>query len=260
MIRWCTYCQRFTGEKPPFADLSLTHGVCENCIQFSKEKGFESIEAVGSRKAQSIRSLYESALAGRYGEVKSLVESLLTEGERRQDILLGLMQPLLYQAGDLWRSGRLLVEQEHRMTGIFEQIVDEMLSEQLEVLARKSKGKKQQASSDICLTIPEKSFHTFGSKALEVILIESGLRVTALRPTLPLNQWPEFLKKETPQVIAVTVALPEQVAWTESLKTILQQVLKEKAPTVLIGGAGISNSKEPTSIASILACFGKHAA
>lgn len=32
MIRVCLWCRKDFGEKPPFEDLSRTHGICEHCL------------------------------------------------------------------------------------------------------------------------------------------------------------------------------------------------------------------------------------
>ncbi len=32
MLKWCTYCQEFQGEVPPFDTLASTHGICQNCV------------------------------------------------------------------------------------------------------------------------------------------------------------------------------------------------------------------------------------
>ena len=31
MLKWCAYCQQFTGESPEYDDFSITHGLCASC-------------------------------------------------------------------------------------------------------------------------------------------------------------------------------------------------------------------------------------
>ena len=31
MLKWCAYCQQFTGESPKYDDFSITHGLCARC-------------------------------------------------------------------------------------------------------------------------------------------------------------------------------------------------------------------------------------
>lgn len=38
MIRICAYCGKVMGEKPPFEDRRVTHGMCDACLKEWKEK------------------------------------------------------------------------------------------------------------------------------------------------------------------------------------------------------------------------------
>lgn len=38
MIRWCCYCLSYIGEKEPLEDKSLTHGICEKCLEVELNK------------------------------------------------------------------------------------------------------------------------------------------------------------------------------------------------------------------------------
>jgi len=46
MIRVCTWCREVIGEKEPLEDKSLTHGICESCLERERSKSGVVPEAV----------------------------------------------------------------------------------------------------------------------------------------------------------------------------------------------------------------------
>lgn len=45
MIRWCSYCQKFLGERAPFDDPSFTHGICERCdLRLERNAGIARVD------------------------------------------------------------------------------------------------------------------------------------------------------------------------------------------------------------------------
>ncbi|KKM24230.1 hypothetical protein LCGC14_1607200 [marine sediment metagenome] len=44
MIRVCYICKHVSGEKEPFEDKSLTHGLCDRCFKKEKERLKEELD------------------------------------------------------------------------------------------------------------------------------------------------------------------------------------------------------------------------
>jgi hypothetical protein len=61
MIRWCSYCQAFIGEAPPFDSIVVTHGICRAC---------STTLAAGDDLADTLVEATE--------EVRSLMDRILT--------------------------------------------------------------------------------------------------------------------------------------------------------------------------------------
>lgn len=38
MIRICAWCKLLMGESPPYSDISVTHGMCEQCLKKMKKE------------------------------------------------------------------------------------------------------------------------------------------------------------------------------------------------------------------------------
>jgi len=55
MIRICSDCRKDMGEKPPYEDTSITHGLCPACVEIIREKV--------RKKEESMEKLRKSAQA-----------------------------------------------------------------------------------------------------------------------------------------------------------------------------------------------------
>ncbi len=102
MIRWCSYCNIYLGEREPYEDFSLTHGICPDCKASLMNRKFRSDE---SSKA------HQKKLANFYNHIRSSIlsknyvqsQALITEAKQLNisdiDLLFGVFQPILYEVG-----------------------------------------------------------------------------------------------------------------------------------------------------------------
>ena len=79
MLKWCAYCQQFTGESPEYDDFSITHGLCGDCASgkldlFSASTVeqadflrdiFDRLFAAGRRNEEQRRKTYYDAMYAR---------------------------------------------------------------------------------------------------------------------------------------------------------------------------------------------------
>lgn len=51
MIVWCSYCQKFLKEKPPYDQFQVSHGVCPSCMANAltlSQKEYQFIARIGN--------------------------------------------------------------------------------------------------------------------------------------------------------------------------------------------------------------------
>ena len=58
MVRICSHCQKILGEKPPYDDKRLTHGICSPCMK--ELYGLEPSSASVDRHSHRHGGLYRS--------------------------------------------------------------------------------------------------------------------------------------------------------------------------------------------------------
>ncbi len=104
MIRWCSFCQRYIGEKEPFEDYGITHGMCEKCGETAgslNKAFFQKTNTV----IEYFRKLKEYVSLGSPIEVEKIIKEGLELGVKPEDIAIGMIQPLLYEIAKCGRPG-----------------------------------------------------------------------------------------------------------------------------------------------------------
>src|SRR4051812_46433697 len=108
MFRWCAYCCRFLGERAPFEDFTPTHGLCGEC-----ETRGTMTDSAAIARVRPILALHDRLLAeaARTDGGETPAEEVLEEGRRLGirplDLLMGVIQPLLYEIGRRWEDGKI---------------------------------------------------------------------------------------------------------------------------------------------------------
>jgi len=213
VIRWCSYCQRFLGEAQPFDDPSFTHGICVPCEQ-RLERGEDLKE-----QTAPVRSLFnrimEHARAGDDHACASILEEAWAMGLGTESILVGLLEPALYQAGLEWQDGRLSVASEHRLTSWCDRVFSML-----------EPGPRRSGPLDLLILQAPGNAHTLGPRFAAQLLRARGLSVEVVVPDLPLNETVTLARELQPRFIGLSCALPSAVPPAVDLITRLRERLE----------------------------------
>lgn len=197
MIIWCSYCQAFVRETAPYDDPSLSHGICESCVT--------RLEADDTlvEQTKGVRQLMHRLLAGAAKRDHAACDALLTEGRtlglRADSLLVGLLQPALYQAGRDWQGGSMSVAAEHWLTSWCEgalasvPIVDP--GSPLDLIIFQTPG----------------NIHSLGPRFAAKILAARGLSVQSFVPELPMGDMVALITELKPRAIGFSCSLPDSV-------------------------------------------------
>ena len=114
MIRWCSYCQQVLGEIAPYDDPSLSHGLCDLCdARLARDEPL--IDQTEARRSL-MKRIFDCARTGDLAGCSSVLDAAARMGLSTESVLIGLLQPALYQAGLDWQLGRMTVASEHNLT------------------------------------------------------------------------------------------------------------------------------------------------
>ncbi|MEI7530101.1 MAG: B12-binding domain-containing protein [Elusimicrobiota bacterium] len=233
MIRWCAYCQSYLGECAPFDKYSLTHCLCEKC----EASGIAEKKDV-SERLRPLVAFFEKLR----GEVRSGINSPpewwvkegFALGIKPEDLLIGIIQPALYEIGELWAQGGATVAAEHRFSSFAEIMVTHVHAHYPEL------GKNRQAGKpDVLLANIDGNYHTLGVKFLETSLLSAGLKTFTVLPGLPGREILGLISSLRPKVLGLSVSLAPQVRNLRALTAEIIKIPKSKRPLILAGGGPI---------------------
>ncbi len=231
MLKWCAYCQRFQGERAPFDDYAITHGICETCA-VAEVEGSPS-KLVYARELQQIQE--QLLRAGRREDLPAaarIVEDALRAGMRPVDVLLGLLAPLLYHIGEDWKRGVITVAEEHRFTSFCAQAFT-----LLEARVRSEEHHAPSVSA-LLLNAPG-NFHTLALRTLASWLLGQGVEVRILDPPPTPSDVVAAIRERRPGLVLVSMALAEQRPSVEEIVAAVRELPPELRPRILIGGYAV---------------------
>lgn len=235
MIRWCSYCQRYQGEVEPYEDFSVTHGVCPACLDSGAVLDPDLPDRVEPLKAFLQRVTHAGSDPG---AAPALLDEGRSLGVPWVDLLLGLVQPALYQMGERWSGSLASIAEEHRLTAVCASLIS------LVAEAQAGAARLRQSPAPAALLVnAEDNFHTLGVQVVEVALLAAGVPVFCVYPGLPAREVAALAASLRPRVVGVSVALPEQLGSVRELAALLDRT-EGPRPTLVAGGHGVRRLAE----------------
>ncbi len=168
MLSWCSYCQQFQGERPPFEDLMITHGICGACepkALFFPERDYSYMKTLQNIQSQ----LREAGLHADLKAAEQIIEDNAKAKVRPVDILVGLVAPMLYEIGEDWKRGAITVAEEHRFSTFCEHLC-ELVDAKVKVPV--SAGVMNTDRAEIMIVNAPGNRHTLGIRFVKLWLEE----------------------------------------------------------------------------------------
>ena len=221
MLKWCSYCQQFMHEIPPYGDFGITHGLCRNC-----EAEHSDLFATDTlRHAVFLRSifcaLFEAGLKSDFGRAKRIVKEAIDANCR----------PV-----DSWERGALTVEDEHRFTAFCERVVNLI-----------DRGMQSSRSRLLSTDVPTLFLmnapgnrHTLAVRILALWLESRGIGVRTLVDDRNLEQLTQRLVTPAAKVILISMALPEQRDGVVRISDLLDRLPAGVRPRLIVGGYAVN--------------------
>ncbi len=226
VILWCAYCQTFQGEEPPFDDYAMTHGLCAACDAKDVVADAAAMHAL-QPLVEFHRRLRARARASDEIRVKDLLDEARGLGVSPVDLLLGLVQPALYEIGDLWARGEVTVATEHRFSFTMERVASAVA----EALPSST---PRPGELDYLLVNAEGNGHTLGLRFLDVFLRSRGRSTVLVVPGLPSGEVVALARALAPKTLGMSIAQPEQLAAVREVTRALADA--PRGPAVVVGG------------------------
>jgi methanogenic corrinoid protein MtbC1 len=237
MVLWCAYCQKVLGEKEPFENHSITHGICPKC---RAEKAVFNGQLID--RSLAIKKFLEDVLSlinlKKPFYHKEFIDKCLKLGLGPKEIIFFIIQPFMIKIGEDWAIGELEVAEEHAYSVEVEKVLNYLLE-----MCDSSMESHQPVDA---LVMPASlSEHFFGCKVVSIMLQLEGLRVINFFNGATFKMVKEAIDTYAPKAIVVSCTLEVHVNEVFKLDT---QLTKENYHIPLfVGGQGFSNKVEPLS-------------
>lgn len=202
MIRWCSYCHHFIGECEPWADHQITHGVCQSCF-----KMVVADIAPDPLAMQEIKTFFRSMQAIARSGTQVKMEKILQESRRLRmppmDLLLGILQPLLVEIGQLWEAGQVTVAVEHRFSALVQELVAQVQNDVV--------GPAAPDRAELILFNAEGNDHRLGLLMAEYFFVSCGIATHAVMQGISVHAVLDMLDSRKPRAVGFSVAMAAQM-------------------------------------------------
>jgi methanogenic corrinoid protein MtbC1 len=227
VIKWCSYCQRYLGDIPPYDDFGLTHGICEACMA-AHESGRRLDHA--ARIAEFFGRLHGAGRRGGIPSASAVLDEGVQMGLRPIDLLMGVIQPALYLVGESWAAGLTTVAREHSFTAMASSLLALVMHKYPEVTRLRQSGRPR-----VLLVAAEGNDHTLGVQLVELMLLLEGIPTFAVYPGIAAEDvWDLWQEVQAP-VVGFSVALSSQV---RGVRAAVARFMQERMapPRFVLGG------------------------
>ena len=189
------------------------------------------------RKHQT--ALLDALIAGDETRASDLIEDSITKRWAPATIYLNLVAHAMTEIGDLWHRGDLNISTEHRAT----QIAFRLLAR---VKNSYPDGNKTGLSAIVSGVAGDA--HLGGALIFADLLRFDGWDVDFLGTDTPEDAILEIVKSNEPDLLCLSVTLPDQVDAAEETVRIVKSTVPSTA--IIVGGGAISKNGSQNSLAS----------
>lgn len=168
-------------------------------------------------------------------KAEEYIENLIQAGMPLNDIYVHVLQPALYEVGNLWHTNQISVGMEHYCTAMTQYIMSKMYSK---IFSEKRNGKKMLA----CAVGSE--LHEVGIRMVTDLFALDGWDTIFLGSNLPNEEIIKIGIEFQPDIIALSITMPYHVS---KLIETIDSIRKEPAlakTKIMVGGLPFHNNEE----------------
>jgi len=235
MLNWCSYCQHFVGETPPYDRFGITHGICTTCEP--NVQAFTDVDFAHTQVLKDIQDrLFEVGQRSDLDAARRIIDDAEAANVRGIDILLGVVAPMLYQIGEDWRRGLVTVAQEHSFTAFCQQTFDLVAATVATV--KPYEPARAEMPETLLINAPG-NFHTLGIRMIALSLVNKRIPVRVVDGPLGVDESVALIGRVRPRTLLISMALAEQTAGVVAIVERIAAWPEQIRPAIIVGGYAV---------------------
>ncbi|MDH4070065.1 MAG: cobalamin-dependent protein [Ignavibacteria bacterium] len=188
-------------------------------------------QAVIHKDIDTLRNTFvQKVLSGKPGEVSSFLLALSHSNLSVVKLCDEIIDPGMEEVGNLWLTGKLGVETEHRVSYEVLNAISQIES---------AKQLREPTGRTVLLACPRNEHHEIGLRSLAAILRLQGWNIIYLGANVPTDSLMDTIRIYAPEVVCLSMTDPEAgLQMQNDLRKIYESVRYAKG-TLVLGGTGV---------------------
>lgn len=195
-------------------------------IKLSKKEA-SSVMSISPKYVAKKNKFLSFLLKADYKSCIKMAEEIAKTKNAIKDFYLHIVQPALYEIGELWEKGKISVAEEHLATSIVSRIMANMYKKIM--IEKKNKGKA-------IITSAPNEFHEVGSRIVADLLELDGWDIIYLGANTPDIELFKMIKKVKPKFIGISVTMPFNLDRVLNIVNSLKKNANINKTKILVGG------------------------
>ena len=179
------------------------------------------------------REFLNGLLVGNRLLCSEIINKLVNEKVRINDIYENIIRAALYDVGDYWERGEISVASEHMASAIVESILNELYSKIIS---------KSRMDNTVVACSVENEAHQIGIKMVADIFEIHGWNVHFLGANTPLKDLIKFIEIVNPKIVALSVSIYFHINMLEEMIERIRVLFSQTL--IIVGGQGLRYSQK----------------
>jgi diguanylate cyclase (GGDEF)-like protein/PAS domain S-box-containing protein len=218
---------RFLCEQLPAAEAGNVNTILAGAREPGRRDDMPPDVGNRLRALPTIPRYLEAALSGNQLEAQELMSDAMRAGCSVTDAAVRLIQPAMYEIGQLWRTNRVSVAQEHLATAISQNVLARAY---LHTTFAAPAGRKA------IFAAAAGNLHSLGLRTLSDAFETIGWEVIYLGADVPMADLVRQADASRPDLLCLSLSLPQHLAVARESLSCLRAELGSRCPTLWVGG------------------------
>ncbi len=176
------------------------------------------------------RSFLKYLLAGDQAGGRAVIDRILADGTPVREIYTGVFQPVLKETGRLWQENGATIAQEHYVTGVIRQIMDQQ-HDRIIATGRTTRQKKT-----VVAACAGEELHEIGIRMVADFFEMDGWNLYYIGANTPAGSILDTVKEQKADVVALSITMPSRLPELRYLVRSLRADKETAHVKIIVGG------------------------